>query len=268
MNKRGIVARRLILLAVVLIVWEAVPRTGLVNPLFIPPLSGVAAALRDVIATGELSTHTLLSLQRAVLGLIAGLVIGLPLGLLLGGWFPRTQTALEPLMELFAQANPLILFHVIMLFLGIGEAAKTFIIAWLCLWPITFSTITGIRTIDPSVLKMARSLGLGRMRLFVLVTLPAAAPSVFAGLRLSAGYAFIMLIAAEMMGASSGLGWLVIQFQESYTATRIFAAALVITALAIGADSLLKLLGGRFLKGTESATDDYVQLTGGARGSE
>ena len=70
-------------------------------------------------------------------------------------------------MELFAQANPLVLFHVIMLFLGMGEAAKTFIIGWLCLWPVTFSTITGVRTVDPLLLKAARSLGLGRVELFV-----------------------------------------------------------------------------------------------------
>jgi NitT/TauT family transport system permease protein len=263
MSSTGIIVRRLIVLAIILMAWEALPRLGVIDPLFIPPLSGVAGALRDLVASGELGTHTLLSLKRAVLGLVGGVALGPPLGFLLGGWFPRLQTALEPLMEPFAQANPLVLFHVIMLFLGIGEVAKTFIIGWLCLWPVTFSTITGVRTIDPLLLKAARSLGLGRFKLFLRVILPAASPSILTGVRLSAGYAFIMLIAAEMMGASSGLGWLVIQSQESYNVTRIFAAAAVITILAIAADLLLKRLGRRFLVHAGSTTDDYVHLTGG-----
>jgi len=250
-------------LAFVIIAWEVLPRAGVINPLFIPPFSRVASALCSMIVNGQLPTHTLISLRRAMTGLLAGLIFGLPLGFLLGGWFPRTQEAVEPLMALFAQANPLILFHVVMLFLGVGEMTKTFIIGWLCLWPITFSTITGVKAADPLLLKTARSFGLGRLALFLRVTLPASAPSIFTGLRLSAGYAFIMLVAAEMMGASSGLGWLVIQFQESYDATHIFAAALVITLLAVGTDSLLKLLGGRFLLPAGSAAEDYVRLTGG-----
>jgi NitT/TauT family transport system permease protein len=187
---------------------------GVIPSLFVPPLSQVIRAIADLWSTGELVRNSLISLQRAFIGFAAAVVLGLPLGLLVGGWFPRVQTALEPLMELFAQANPLVLFHIIILFLGIGEAPKTFIIGWLCLWPVTFSAINGIQNVDPLVLKAARSFGVGRGRLFVSVILPFAAPAIFAGLRLAAGYAFIMLVAAEMMGASSGLGWLVLSAQE------------------------------------------------------
>ena len=247
-------------LALLLIAWEVLPSLGVVNPLFIPPLSGVLAAVGDLAASGELATHSAVSLKRALLGFAAGAVLGLPLGLALGGWFPRLQTASEPLMELFSQANPLILFHIIILFLGIGEAAKTFIIGWLCLWPVAFSTISGVRTVDPSLLKAARSLGLGRPALFYRVVIPAAAPAIFTGLRLAAGYAFIMLIAAEMMGASSGLGWLVIQSQESYRITRIFAGATVITLLAVLTDAGLKLVEKRLIVWKDGSADDYVKL--------
>jgi NitT/TauT family transport system permease protein len=256
----------MIFLVIILAAWELLPTLGLVDPLFIPPLSGVAVTLRDMIAGGELATHTAVSLRRAVLGFLAGSALGLPLGLLLGGWFPRLQTALEPLMELFAQANPLIMFHVIVLFLGVGEAAKTFIIGWLCLWPVAFSAINGVRTTDPQLLKIARSFDYGRLGLFFRVIMPAAAPAMMTGLRLAAGYAFIMLIAAEMMGANSGLGWLVINAQENYNITRIFAGAVVITLLAISADWLLKHLGGRFLSRVESGADDYVRLMGRSGG--
>lgn len=245
---------------VFLLLWELLPRTGLLNPLFIPPLSEVLITMGDQFVNGALASHTLISLQRVFSGLLVAVLVGLPLGLVLGGWFSRLQQGLEPLMELLAQANPVILAHIIIFFIGIGEPAKVFIIAWLCIWPITFSTITGIRTVDRSLLKAARSLGLGRWQLFVKVVLPASAPSLFTGLRLAAGYAFIMLIASEMMGASSGLGWLVVQSQESYHAPRIFAGATVITFLAVVTDQLIKLVEGRVVVWSDSASEDYLKL--------
>ncbi len=251
---KSLIARQLTAVVVALLVWELLPRVGLVDPLFIPPLSGVLVTIKELLENGDLLTHTLVSLQRAFSGLMAAIAIGLPLGLLLGGWFPRLQEGLEPLMELFAQANPVILAHIIIFFLGIGEGAKIFIIGWLCIWPITFSTISGIRAVDPQLLKAARSLGLGRVQLFYQVVLPASAPSIFTGLRLAAGYAFIMLIASEMMGASSGLGWLVVQSQESYHVQRIFAGATVITALAVLTDLMLKLLEKRIVVWTDSGS--------------
>ena len=239
--------------------WELLPATGLANPLFIPRFSGVVVTIRELIISGELATHTQISLLRAFTGLATAIAVGLPLGLLLGGWFPRIQHATEPLMELFAQANPVILAHIIIFFLGIGELAKTFIIAWLCVWPITFSTISGIRTVDTSLLKAARSFGLGRWQLFILVILPSSAPSIFTGLRLAAGYAFLMLIASEMMGASSGLGWFVAQSQESYHVMRVFAGATVITFLAVATDLLIKLLQGRVSSRGTAPGDEYLK---------
>ncbi len=243
-----------------LILWEITPRFGLVDSQFIPSLSGVLTTILELFQSGELTMHTRLSLGRAYLGLFAAIVIGLPLGLLLGGWFPRIQTATEPLMELFAQANPVILAHIIIFFLGIGETAKTFIIGWLCVWPITFSTIRGIRTVDSSLLKAARSLGLGRLQLFLRVVLPSAAPSIFTGVRLAAGYAFIMLVASEMMGGSNGLGWLIVQSQENYHITRIFAGATLLTLLAVVTDALLKLIEKRIVVWDADVTEDYLKL--------
>ncbi|WP_084201305.1 ABC transporter permease [Geobacter pickeringii] len=242
--KQGIPIIGAIPLVLFLALWELLPHTGIVDPVFLPPLSAVVENIAGLWQGGDLQTHALVSLQRALGGFLAAVVLGLPLGLVVGGWFPRLQAALEPLMELFAQTNPVVLFHIIILFLGIGEGAKTFIIGWLCLWPVAFSAMNGVRNADPLLIKAARSLGIGRLKLFVSVVLPSAAPLIFAGLRLSAGYAFIMLVAAEMMGASSGLGWLVIQAQESYHVARIFAGAAVITGLALSVDGVLKLIGG------------------------
>jgi NitT/TauT family transport system permease protein len=229
-----------------LCLWETLPLSGLIDPLFLPRFSEVILTILELCRSGELLRHTRISLIRAFTALLAAVIIGMPLGVILGGWFPRLQQATEPLMELFSAANPVILAHIIIFFLGIGESAKTFIIAWLCIWPIIFSTVTGIRTVDVSLLKAAGSLGLGPWRLFILVVLPSAAPTLFTGLRLAAGYAFIMLIAAEMMGGGSGLGWFVLQSQENYHVLRVFAGATVITFLAVLTDVPLKLLQNRW----------------------
>lgn len=222
--------------------WELVARFGLVNVMFIPPLSKVLLATWKLISTGTLITHTLISLERAMAGFVVATLVAIPLGFLMGGWFRNIQLALEPLFEIAAQANPFILLHVIILFLGIGEATKITIIAWICIWPILFNTANGVRNVDAVLLKSALSFGLNRWAIFYKIVLPAAASSIFTGLRLSAGYSFFLLIAAEMMGASSGLGWFVLYSQENYNIEWIFSGAIVIGLLGLLIDSLIQYI--------------------------
>jgi ABC-type nitrate/sulfonate/bicarbonate transport system permease component len=222
--------------------WELLPRLGFIPANTFPPLSTVIATIFD---SKELGRHALASTARAFGGLAAAVAVGLPLGLLLGGWFPRIQQGLEPLMELFGQANPVILSHIVVLFIGIGTRTQIFVIAWLSIWPIAFSAINGVRSVDPLLLKSARALGLGRWRLFTSVILPSAAPSLITGLRLAAGYSFIMLIAAELMGATTGLGYIMATSAETADMKSLAAAALIVTFLGVATDTVLKQIGRR-----------------------
>jgi NitT/TauT family transport system permease protein len=245
---RQLRSHRLLLGAGLLAAWEVFPRLGWLDPLFIPPLGRVLETIVEQWRFGALAHHTLLSAGRVLGGFAIALVVGPLLGLALGGWFARLREALEPLFGLFAQANPVVLFHVVLLFFGIGESAKVFLIAWLCVWPITFSAMAGVRQVERDLLRVARAFGLSRFDLFFRVAIPYSLPSLFTGIRLAAGYAFVMLIAAEMMGASSGLGWLVVQYQQSYHPARIFAAAAMISALAFASDRGLKAIETRLLR--------------------
>lgn len=227
--------------------WELVSRLGIVNRMFIPSLSEVIRTTWDLFRNGILLTHIAISLERALSGFFAAAVIGISIGFLVGGWFKRLEIALEPLLDVFSQTNPFILFHIIFFFLGFGDAAKIAIIAWTCTWPIVASTISGIHHMDPVLLKAARSFGLGRWDSFRKVVLPAVSPSLLTGLRLSLGYSLFMLIAAEMMGSDSGLGWLVINSQEGYQIQKIFSAALIIALLGYILDTLLLKIGGIFI---------------------
>ncbi|CUH97072.1 hypothetical protein P22_3198 [Propionispora sp. 2/2-37] len=235
--------------AVILFVlaWELSARLELVNNLFIPPLSKVLATVWHLLISDMFLQHILISLARSMGGFAVAVIVAIPLGLIMGGWFHKLELALEPLFAIAAQANPFILFHVIILFLGIGEATKVTIIAWICIWPILFNTMNGVRHVDTTLLKAAMSFGLKRWKIFWKIILPAAAPSIFTGLRLSAGYSFFLLIAAEMMGSSSGLGWFVLYSQENFNIQWIFAGAVVIALLGLAIDALLAFIEKRLI---------------------
>lgn len=227
---------------IILAIWELISRLELVNVLLLPPVTKVVIMIWNMLFHGILAEHILISLSRAMGGFLLAILIAVPLGLLMGGGFRSIQQALEPLFEIGAQANPFILFHVIILFLGIGEAAKVSVIFWVCIWPILFNTVSGVRNVDVNLLKAAFAFGLSKWQVFIKIILPSAAPAIFTGLRLSAGYSFFLLIAAEMMGSRSGLGYLVIYTQESYNVELIYATAFVITALGLFIDELIQYI--------------------------
>lgn len=239
---------RVALLATIVLAWEILPRLGLLDPVFVPPPTQVIATIAHEWHVSHLGHHTLLSTERALVGFGIAVVTGVTLGLLIAGTWPRLSEAVEPLVELFAQANPVVLFHVVLLFFGIGEAAKIFVIAWMCTWPILFSAIGGVRQVDADLIRVARSFDVTGFELCRKCLIPAAIPSILTGMRLSGGYAFVMLVATEMMGTSSGLGWYVVQSQESYHAGRIFAGAVLIAGLAFALDAVFKKLEERLIQ--------------------
>lgn len=222
------------------LVWEGVSRWRLVNPIFLPPFSKVLMEIWRMIESGDFFVNLAVSTFRAVSGFSLALLLGLPIGFLLGGWFPRVGGAFQSLFEVCSQINPFLLLHIILLFMNVGELSKITIIAWTCAWPIIFSTISGIKNSDPDILKLGHSFGLSRFAMFRKVVMPGVVPSLFTGIRLSAGSSFIMLIAAEMMGANSGLGYFILNSQMNFRITQMYAAVLLIASLALIFDSFLE----------------------------
>ena len=120
-----------------------------------------------------------------------------------------------------------------MALLGIGEISKIAIIYWVCQWPILFNTVTGIKNVDPLLVKMARTAGLSKLEMFWKVLLPASLPTVFTGIRMGASFAFFMLIGAEMIGAHSGLGFMIIQAQTTFQIPKMYAGIVTVALLGI-----------------------------------
>jgi NitT/TauT family transport system permease protein len=237
-----------------LVVWELAPRAGGLLETFIAPPSVVAKTLWELLREGELLGHVGVSLGRAWVGFSGAALVAVPLGFLLGGSFRTFERLLNPVLRFLSQLNPFSLFPLFILLFGIGELSKGTMIFWVCLWPILFNTINGVRGIDPLLVKSARSMGTGLVTLFFRVILPAATPGIFHGLKLGSGTAFFMLIAAEMIGASRGLGWLVWNAQTNFQIPQLFAATVTISLLGLSLNSILVLLEKWLLGWRESAS--------------
>jgi len=200
-------------IVVFLLLWEILPTLGLVNQIFIPTPTTIAAQMWELILSGLLITDTLASLYRVLAGFALALLVALPLGFLLGGFFKNFEKAVDPLLQILGQANPFTLLPIFIVFLGIGELSKIAIIFWVTQWPVLFNTVTGIKNVDPVLVKVARTAGLGKFDVFRKVLIPASLPTVFTGIRMGAVFAWFMLIGAEMIGSTSGLGYLIMQSQ-------------------------------------------------------
>lgn len=235
--------------------WEIAPRIGWVPQTFISPPSVVLSTLWDLLTSGILIKHIQISMFRALFGFVFAALVGIPLGFFLGGWFHLFERIVTPVLRLLAEVNPFSLFPVFILLFGIGEISKITMIFWVCLWPILLNTITGVKNVDELLIKSARSMGISGKEIFFKVVLPAASPGIFHGLKTSCATAFFMLIAAEMIGASSGLGWLVFNAQSNYQIPKLFATTVTISALGLTLNYLFTKLEHRLISWKESVPE-------------
>jgi NitT/TauT family transport system permease protein len=230
--------------ALFLALWEAAPRLGLVDEIFLPPFSVVAQAFADLVRSGEMWEHVSTSLTRSVTGFGLALVVAIPVGIAIA-WYKPVAEFLGPILELFRNTAALALLPVFVLILGIGETSKIALVVYASFFPILLNTITGVRTVDPLLIKSAVSLGFSPIRLFEKVILPAAVPSIFTGVRMAAASSILVLIAAEMVGARAGLGYLITAAQQNFQIPNMYAGILAISVLGLTFNGLLVALERR-----------------------
>ncbi|MFB6615842.1 ABC transporter permease [Streptomyces sp. NPDC056367] len=221
-----------------LAVWESAPRLGLVDATFLPPFSVVAQAWWDLVGNGQLAEHTSASLTRSFGGFGIAVVVAVPLGLLIG-WYRPVAALLGPLLELFRNTAALALLPVFVLLLGIGETSKISIVVYACVWPILLNTISAVGNADPTLVRLARSMDLSTPRLFQKVILPASVPVIFTGIRLAGAVSILVLVAAEMIGAKAGLGYLINASQFNFAIPQMYAGIITISAIGVAFNQLL-----------------------------
>jgi NitT/TauT family transport system permease protein len=223
--------------------WFAAPSTRV----FLPPLHDVLAATWKLLATGALESHLAASLTRSIAGFGVAVVLGIAAGLLIA-WYRPLNSFITPLLEVFRNTAALALLPVFTLLLGIGEESKITIVAYAAFFPVLLNTIAGVRTVDPLLVRAARSLGLSSLALFRKVVLPSAVPTIFTGIRMAGTASILVLIAAEMVGAKAGLGYLIVNAQSSFLIPDMYAGILTVSLLGLAVNSLLVALERHFSK--------------------
>ncbi len=241
----GVVFRNTIVLIVFFGLWEVLPRAGVVSSTFVPPFSRVVVAWWALLQSGQLLSAVGASLQRSFTGFGLALLIFIPLGLLIG-WYRRLGTYLTPLLELCRNTAALALIPVFILTLGIGQVSKIAVILYACAWPVLLNTISGVRSVDPLLVKSARSMGLKPLRLFQKVFLPAALPTIFTGIRLAGATSILVLLAAELQGATNGLGYLINVSETNFQIPAMYAGILTISIIGLAFNIILVRLERHF----------------------
>lgn len=233
--------KRLISPILILLLWEATVRAGLVNPFLVPAPSAVFVALGKMLWNLELIYDLAVSLRRIVVGFVISLVISIVLGILMAR-IRFVELAFDPLVELIRPVSPLAIFPLAILWFGIGDGSKIFLIALACAFPIILNTYAGVRSIDVRYIRAARSLGASNLEILQRVVLPGCSPQVFTGVRIAWGVALIVIIAAEMIGGSSGIGYMILDAQQTYRVDRVFAGIIAIGVLGYATDYGFRLL--------------------------
>jgi len=243
-NKLSYLAGRGSGLFLLVVLWEVAPRAGLVDGTFLSPPSAVINAFFKLYLSGDLWVHLSSSLKRSLVGLLIAILLGTGLGIFLG-WFKRFEYVLDPVFQTFRQMSAFALFPVFILFFGIGEVSKTVIIFWASLWPILLNTINGVKNVEQLLIDSAKSMGASQSFIFLKVVLPAAAPGIFTGIRLGGAYSILALVAAEMIGADAGLGFLVLYSQETFNIPEMYAAIVGLALVGLGLNYALTFLEAR-----------------------
>ncbi|MEU4264032.1 ABC transporter permease [Streptomyces argenteolus] len=231
-------ATKSIAIVALVLLWETAPRLGLVDRTFLPPFSEVARAWWELAADGQLADNVRASLVRSFSGFGLAGAVAVPLGLLIG-WYRPVADLLGPLLEVFRNTAALALLPVFVLLLGIGETSKISIVVYACTWPILLNTISAVRNVDPTLLKLARSMDLPAPRLFQKVILPSAVPVMFTGIRLAGAVSILVLVAAEMIGAKAGLGYLINASQYNFAIPQMYAGIITISAIGVAFNQFL-----------------------------
>jgi sulfonate transport system permease protein len=241
----------LVLPALLLVIWEILSRFGLAPPNLLPAPSAVLRALHDLWITGELPGHIEITLLRVLLGFLAGTAAATVLGALTG-YSPLWRKLLDPTFQALRSIPSIAWVPLFVLWLGIFESSKVTLIAVGAFFPVYLSTLAGIQQVDRKLVEVARIHGYGGAALVRRVLLPAMLPSYITGLRGGLGLAWMFVVAAEFMGASEGLGFLLIDGQQTGRPANITAAILLFAVFGKLSDLALERFSRRFVSWQDS----------------
>ncbi|SDY19245.1 sulfonate transport system permease protein [Collimonas sp. OK242] len=236
------------LLPVALILaWECAAKAGWLSSRILPEPWAVARAAWSLALSGELWTHVRISAWRAISGFAVGGGLGLLLGLLTGT-FKQAETLLDTSIQMIRNIPALALIPLVILWFGIDESSKLFLVSIGVFFPVYLNTFHGIRSVDKGLIEMAKSYGLSGWPLYRDVILPGALPSILVGVRFALGLVWVLLIVAETISAQAGIGYMTMNAREFLQTDVVLVGILLYALLGKLADILARLLERYWLR--------------------
>lgn len=223
----------------IVLAWQLASSLGWLSVRVLPEPWSVLVAFWGLLRSGEMAHHVAVSSMRALTGFAIGGSLALTLGLLTGS-FKRAETVLDSTVQMIRNVPPLALIPLVILWFGIDETAKLFLVSLGVFFPIYINTFHGIRSVDPGLIEMARSYGLTGFALYRQVILPGALPSILVGVRFSLGFMWVILIVAETISAQAGIGYLTMNAREFLQTDVVLVGIGLYAALGKLADLLAK----------------------------
>jgi NitT/TauT family transport system permease protein len=228
-----------------LVIWQAVAWRRLVPELFLPGPTDIFAALVGLFNAGTIWRDLWVSGQELIYGYVLAIAFALPLGILMG-WYKRVGYAVDPFVAFFYSTPRIVLVPLLIIWFGIGIYSKIAVVFLGAVFPMIVSTMNGVRNVDGSLVKAARSFGASDMQLFRTVVLPGSVPFILTGLRLGIGHALTGVVVGELVAAQAGIGLMMATAGSTFQTSKVFAGMFIIAGSGIALTLLLQKIEQRF----------------------
>lgn len=228
------------------VLWEVVSRSGMVNVILFPPPTTVLDALVRWLQSGQLAVDLAMSVSRVVVGFIAGATCGIFVGILTGRYV-FISNLLGPVFQLLRPIPPIAFVPIVILWFGLGESGKYFLVFWGVFFTVWVSAHLGVQRVDEKLIRAARVLGTPENRMLKEILLPGALPYIFVGLRTSVGISFYTLVAAELAGTFAGLAYRIDIAQQNLQMGQMLGGLVMLGIISALADKLFAMLSTRLI---------------------
>ena len=239
--KKLIYISSIIFVVILLMIWEYAVHINKLSAVILPPPSEIFLALKRQVISGALFRHITASFKRVMLGYFFGSLFGIVLGFVLYA-FPKLSDFLQFPLGLVRPIPSMALFPIFILWLGIGETSKIVVIAFVAFWPVFLNTEEGVRQTDKNLVELSQVLRKNRLRKITSIIIPSTIPYIFSGLRLGISRSWGGVVVAEMLAASSGIGFLIEYSREMSQSAVMFMSVIVIALIGFFIDVILKLV--------------------------
>lgn len=234
-------------IAVFLLIWQLAVMFTDVGIVMVGPVEVIGrffVSMVKPIGHDTIQMHILWSLSRVMTGFILGSVLGIVLGILMG-WFRPMNALFRPLYEIIRPIPPIAWIPLSIVWFGIGEPSKYFIIFLAAFSAITMNAFAGVKAVDPELIGAARMLGANNRQVFTTIVLPSCVPHIFAGLQIAIGSSWATVVAAEMVRASQGVGWVIIRGQDSNSTVQIMIGIVAVGIVGFALAVLMRWIEAR-----------------------